>query len=75
MAKSSYNSLKPTNYKTSDNINEVHNRVTIRPGFSGHVLFFGLCPGAFSEIGGVSGFLAQSASTFERCQLQRRTTA
>ena len=32
-------------------------------------------PGGFSKICGLSGFLAQSASTFERCQLQRRTTA
>ena len=33
--------------------------------------------GGFSKIGGLSGFLAQSASrpTFERYQLQRRTTA
>ena len=50
-------------------------RVTIRPSFPGHVLFFGLCPGGFLKISGLSGFLAQSASTFERCQLQRLTTA
>ena len=55
----------------------VLSRVTIRPGFPGHVLFLAMSgrPGGFSKIGCLSGFLAQSASTFERCQLQRRTTA
>ena len=42
-------------------------RVTIRLGFTGHVLCFGFSPGGFSKIGGLSRFLAQSASTFERC--------
>jgi len=28
-------------------------------------------PGGFSKIGGLSGFLAQSASTFERCQFAK----
>ena len=55
----------------------VLSRVTIRQGFPGHVLFLAMSgrPGGFSKIGCLSGFLAQSASTFERCQLQRRTTA
>ena len=54
-------------------------RVTIRPGFPDTSSFWPLSgrPGGFSKIGGLSGFLAQSASrpTFERYQLQRRTTA
>ena len=41
--------------------------VTIRLGFPGHVLFFGLCPGVFLKNGCLSGSLAQSAGTFERC--------
>jgi len=50
-------------------------RVTIRPGFPGHVFFLGglgRCPGVragFRKWGGLSGFLAQSAYIFERCRL------
>src|SRR6218665_323663 len=43
-------------------------RVTIRAGFPGHVLFFGSCPGVFSEM---SGFLTSSSQIAKKMAFGR----
>ena len=58
-------SILPPNSNASVQSSEICNnsvitsmlyRVTIRPGFPGHVLFFGLCPGGFSKMALCPGF-------------------